>query len=162
MNRAFRDIALEYCAWVEKRQVREKVEVWLPQILAEMICVIYNISDDGRADAGANEDGFKARDHQEVTGSLPNLPFQYYREGSNLLDLESEEVEVADLYDDISDIYHDLNEGLFLYEKVSANEAERYWRQSFRYHWGDHATRALRALYLHFAKGMILRPIPRE
>lgn len=152
MNRAFRDIALEYCEWVEKGQAREKVEVWLPQILAEMICVIYSISDDGRADAGAEADGFKARDHQEVIGSLPNLPFQYYREGSNLLDLEGEAFEMADLYDDISDIYRDLSEGLFLYEKVSANEAERYWRQSFRYHWGDHATGALRTLYLHLQK----------
>ena len=40
--------------------MREDVGVWLAQILAEMIHVIYSIPDDGLADAGAGEeDGYK-------------------------------------------------------------------------------------------------------
>ena len=55
----------------------------------------------------------------------------------------------GELHDDVVDIYKDLKEGLFVHENSSPAEAERYWRQSFRYHWGEHATGALRALYWH-------------
>ena len=153
MARSFKDIATEYCAWVEKREVREDVGIWLSQILAELIFVAYSIPDDGRADAGASEeDGYKARDHQEVRTSLPELPIAYYCECLDSLDLESDEVGMRDLYDDVADIYGDLRQGLFVYEHASPSEAERYWRQSFRYHWGEHATGALRALYLHLQR----------
>ena len=37
--RSFRDIAGEYCAWVEKKVPYENVHNWLPMILAEMIYV---------------------------------------------------------------------------------------------------------------------------
>ena len=74
-----------------------------------------------------------------------------YREVFDALDLEaSDEPVIGDLYDDLADIYSDLAEGLFIYRHVSPTEAERYWRQSFRYHWGEHATGALRAFYCAF------------
>ena len=133
--------------------MREDVGVWLAQILAEMICVVYSIPDDGGADAGpSEEDGFKKRDYFEVRKALPELPFQYYREVYEATDLKSDESSLGELYDDVADIYGNLSEGLFVYENDSPSEAERYWRQSFRYHWGEHATGALRALYWHLRK----------
>ena len=151
MARPFRDIAVEYCAWVEGREVREDPGVWLSQILAEMIYLVYSIPDDGLWDAGAGEeDGYKERDYNEVRGTLPKLPFKTYREFFDSFDFEDSEIVTADLYDDVADIYGDLKEGLFVYENDSPGEAERCWRQSFRYHWGEHATGALRALYWHF------------
>lgn len=150
MSRTFKVIAEEYCAWVEKREVREDVGGWLAQILAEMICVVYSIPDDGGADAGAGEeDGYTERDYNEVRGSLPELPFQWYRESFDCMDLENEESVLGVLWDDVADIYGDLRRGLFIYNHDSPGEAERYWRQSFRYQWGEHATGALRAPYWH-------------
>lgn len=152
MSRAFNEIAEEYCAWVEKREAREDVGVWLTQILAEMIHVIYSIPDDGLWDAGAGEeDGYKKRDYNEVRGTLPKLPFQYYREVYEATDLQNDESSLGELYDDVADIYGDLRMGLFVHEHISPSEAERCWRQSFRYHWGEHATGALRALYWHLS-----------
>lgn len=150
MGRSFRDIAAEYCAWVDGRQMREDVGVWLARILAEMVHVIYSIEDDGGADAGAREeDGFKRRDYFDARTRLPALPFKSYREFFDSFDFEDSDVVVADLHDDLADIYGDLREGLFIYDHDSPTEAERYWMQSFRYHWGEHATGALRALYWH-------------
>jgi hypothetical protein len=153
MSRRFKEIAEEYCAWVEGREVREDPGVWLAQILAEMVHVIYSIPDDGLWDAGAGEeDGYEKRYYNEVRASLPKLPFQYYREVFEATDLQSDESSLGELYDDVADIYGDLKEGLFVHEHISPSEAERCWRQSFRYHWGEHATGALRALYWHFRK----------
>jgi hypothetical protein len=64
-------------------------------------------------------------------------------------DLESDESSLGELNDDVADIYSDLSQGLFVHEHYSPTRAERYWRQSFRYHWGEHATGASRALYWH-------------
>ena len=81
VNRSLHEIAAEVCAWVEKREEREDVGVWLSRILAELIQVVYSIPDDGLWDAGdCEEDNYKARDYQEVRNSLPNLPLQYYSE----------------------------------------------------------------------------------
>jgi hypothetical protein len=153
MNRSFRNVAAEYCAWVEGRTVPEDVGLWLARILAELIHVVYGTPDDGGADAGpGEEDGYKARSYNDVRGSLPKLPFQYYREVYEATDLENDESSLGELYDDIADIYGDLSKGLFVHEHHSPGRAERYWRQSFRYHWGEHATGALRALYWHLRK----------
>ena len=115
-------------------------------ILSELVHAAFSLPRDGLADAGAED--YQPRDYQQVRLALPPLPFQYYREVFDALDLESaEEVCVGDLYDDLADIYHDLSEGLFVYHHVSPAEAKRYWSQSFGYHWGEHATSALRAFY---------------
>jgi hypothetical protein len=67
MSREFREIAAEYCAWVEGRETREDVALWLAGILGELIHAVYKIPDDGFADAGAEEgDGYKARAYQDV------------------------------------------------------------------------------------------------
>jgi hypothetical protein len=110
--RSFREIATEYCAWVEQSAIPQNVANWLSGILAELIHAVFALPDDGLSDLTA--EGFKAK---------------------------------GDLNDDVADIYRDLAEGLFIAHYVSWNEAERYWRHSFRYHWGAHATSALRALY---------------
>lgn len=144
--RSLKEVASEYCSWVERPSVRPDLNEWLPRILAELIHSALCISDDGLADAGA--EGFQGPDYKQVVAALPTLPFQYYREVFDALDLQAtDEPVIGDLYDDLADIYCDLSEGLFVYEHVSAAEAERYWRQSFRYHWGEHATGALRAFY---------------
>ena len=144
--RPFHDIAADYCSWVERSAERPNLAEWLPRILAELLHAAFSLPDDGLADAGAED--FQKRDYQQIRAELPSLPLQYYREVFDSLDLESAaEPVVGDLYDDLADIYGDLSEGLFIHQHGSPTEAERYWSQSFRYHWGEHATGALRALY---------------
>ncbi|WP_100488345.1 DUF5063 domain-containing protein [Sporolactobacillus pectinivorans] len=51
------------------------------------------------------------------------------------------------LTDDISDIYHDLKEGISLYEQKKYKEAVWHWKFNFEMHWGAHAIDAMRALH---------------
>lgn len=144
--RSLNEIASDFCSWVERPTEHPNAAEWLPRILAELIHAALCLPDDGLADAGA--EGFERADYKQVRAALPPLPFQYYREVFDALDLQAtDEPVTGDLYDDLADIYRDLFEGLFIYRHVSPAEAERFWSQSFRYHWGEHATRALRALY---------------
>jgi hypothetical protein len=58
-----------------------------------------------------------------------------------------EEPVQGSLTDDVSDIYHDLREGIALYEEKKYNEAVWSWRFNFETHWGSHAIDAARALH---------------
>lgn len=144
--RCFREVTDDFCSWVEGKPVERDIREWLPQILAELVFVVFTLPDDCSADVTAPE-GYTGRVYQEVRRGLSGLPLRNYLEVFDAIDLDKKETVVGDLYDDVADIYRDLAEGLFIYEHVSATEGERYWRQSFRYHWGEHATSALRALY---------------
>ena len=144
--RTLNEVALEFCSLIEQTGIKEQTfSDRLSRILAELVYAVLRIPDDGLADAGA--ENYERRDYDEIRAALPQLPFQHYREIFDAFDWEDDEPVVGDLYDDLADIYRDLSEGLFIHQHVSNTEAERYWRQSFRYHWGEHATSALRALY---------------
>ena len=57
---------------------------------------------------------------------------------------------VGSLSDDMGDIYEDLMRGLRVFDGKRATrqtDAAWVWRESFYFHWGEHATSALRALY---------------
>lgn len=61
-------------------------------------------------------------------------------------DDENELARVTMLWDDLSDIYRDLKEGLDLFAK-NASDAQsaaiEKWRFGYEYHWGRHLMRAL-------------------
>jgi hypothetical protein len=76
------------------------------------------------------------------------LPFQYYWEVFTPTKIESERDPVCgDLFDDFMDIYGDLIQGLWLYERGHIEAAVFSWRQMFGIHWGRHAVGALNALH---------------
>ncbi len=56
----------------------------------------------------------------------------------------------SSLSDDIADIYRDLKRGLALWEANGGGKlggAAWYWREHFRFHWGEHALDALRRIH---------------
>ncbi|MCL1632795.1 DUF5063 domain-containing protein [Sporolactobacillus sp. CPB3-1] len=80
--------------------------------------------------------------------SYPNLNIgknDYYWEVFDAYQLD--EPIHASLTDDISDIYHDLQEGILLYNKGKTEGALGTWKFSFETHWGRHAIDATRALH---------------
>lgn len=154
MKRIFKDVAKEYCDWVESGNSKEDVARWLVITLSEMIHLVVKIDDDGNDDAGSDE--FQNRDYFEVRRSFPELPFHGYFESSDCFEREKNKVLPGELLDDLVDIYQDLTHGLYVHEHIAPTEAKRYWRQSYRYHWGQHATSALRALY-YYEKDSVYR-----
>ena len=147
MMRAFYEIASDYCDWIERSVKCENVAEWLPGILADLIHAAFCLAEDDSPDVGAGD--FKVRECNREAARLPSLPFQHYHEVFNAFDLDSEPV-TAGLDDDLYDIYGDLAKGFKIARQVSPAEAKRYWSQSFRIHWGEHATGALRALYCFY------------
>ncbi len=61
-------------------------------------------------------------------------------------------VPVADLADDIADVFRDLSEGLSLYTGGHLAEAEWAMRHSYDTHWGEHAREACKVLSLWLGK----------
>lgn len=61
--------------------------------------------------------------------------------------LEETEPVFNSLADDVADIYHDLKNGLSVYEAQYIVEAVWYWRFHFQVHWGQHLVRAQRAIH---------------
>lgn len=55
---------------------------------------------------------------------------------------------VGDLADDLWDIYTELQAGLALWDQGRRENAIWEWRFGFEMHWGEHATGAMRALYM--------------
>ena len=60
--------------------------------------------------------------------------------------IESEKPVVGDLYDDLADIYGDLWEGIQALKAGEKTEALSLWVTSYFFHWGHHASAALKAL----------------
>jgi hypothetical protein len=76
------------------------------------------------------------------------LPLQYYWEIFAPSDLKGDKEPVCgDLFDDFLDIYADLTDGLWLYDRQHFEMAVFTWRLMFGVHWGRHAVSAMHALH---------------
>ena len=73
---------------------------------------------------------------------------QFYRTISDPLELDTESSGVGFLADDFTDIYRDVHDGLAKWRRGESGEALWEWRFNFENHWGEHLTRALRALHI--------------
>jgi hypothetical protein len=59
-----------------------------------------------------------------------------------------EEPVMGSLADDVADIHQDLADGLLKWRRGDEDGALWAWRFHFTFHWGEHATSALRALHV--------------
>jgi hypothetical protein len=72
---------------------------------------------------------------------------EYYVEMFAPYELQGQEPVIGSLADDLADIYSDLSRGLGAWDAGNVHSAVWEWRFHFDYHWGEHATGALRALH---------------
>jgi hypothetical protein len=84
-----------------------------------------------------------------LAANLRPLPFQYYWEVFTPTDMDDVDQEpvCGDLFDDFLDIYGDVAEGLWLYDRKHIEAAVFSWSQMFSVHWGRHVVSALHALH---------------
>ncbi|AVP99241.1 hypothetical protein C7S18_19650 [Ahniella affigens] len=78
------------------------------------------------------------------------LPIGYYGIVFDPLEVPPEQPVIGDVCDDLQDIYRDVADGLRHYDHGRIAAAFWEWTFSFRTHWGDHATGALRALHAYW------------
>ena len=101
----------------------------------------------------SNEDQFvevkTGSDDRGLSDRLRTLPINYYWK---VFDVFAEEEPVGcSLLDDLGDIYADLKEGLYFFEKGNETEAIWRWRLGYFTNWGRHLSGAQTALHQYFA-----------
>lgn len=148
----FASAAEEFCAWCE---LEGKEEVAGARTALRYLTQLYSMALDLRMPPDANFDldgeGSDDKTWKSVFNRSATLPFGYYSEVFNPLEVPSEAPVVGDLGDDLADIHRDLTSGLSLYRDGHVQEAEWEWRFHFQAHWGRHAASAIRALHCWFA-----------
>ena len=143
---AFAEIARRYCSWAEGPfgEPREEMRA-ARKLLAELHLTALNLPDLGPGED--TENAISADDWKTVCGRFQKLPVNGYWDVFN--PLEEEAPVFNALWDDLSDIYRDLKEGLMLYNRGRVVEAAWGWRFSFEVHWGAHLTGAQRAIHAY-------------
>ena len=148
----FTRLSREYCDWCESRRSggERQLHYEATRHLARLYAAAIELPDVelGEEDEAPDchvPDDLSAR----VLKSFADLPFQYYREIFDPDADKDEDAVVGDLADDLTDIYIDLKRGLMILETGTETAAVFDWRCSFGFHWGRHATSALRALHCY-------------
>ncbi len=149
----FVGIATKYCQFIEKRDNKTKIQLLQEAlIILPQLCLcgmtlpdIKKLSEYESPEISHEQwnDLFKSL-HHKLKG------WDYYKEMFDPYKRRDKKPVYASLSDDLSDIYRDLKPGLQDWEKTTANERLDiiwHWKCGFENHWGDHATRAFRALY---------------
>lgn len=136
--------AEHYCAWAEHapKSADGEVETAIRLLLDLMTRVIELPASD------PDDEDDERPTHAEwnaVFRRFATLPFQYYAT-SDPWDMEDKSVGVGDLHDDLADVWRDVRHGLNAYKAGRIDSASWQWSFSFRSHWGEHATEALRVL----------------
>lgn len=97
----------------------------------------------------STEDELSNNDYRKIHKRFSSLPFQYYWEVFHPVADAAEQPVAGDLCDDLADIYRDLKDGLMIFDRGNDPLAVFQWAPSFGFHWGRHATGALRALHCY-------------
>lgn len=149
----FYNAAKRYCRWAEADPSDEKMEALTARsLLAELYVRALGLPDaydyaDSMNEATEDEDA-KARYEvwQQRFRRFGALPFNYYSVCAAPFVVPTDETSLADLADDLADIYGDLKDGINYYEAGSIPNAVWEWQFNFTSHWGEHLTSALNAL----------------
>ncbi len=98
-------------------------------------------------DESTEEERVDKEEWSEAFKATRRLPFDQYAEVFDPLIFPPEAPVIGSLADDLADIYRDVVSGLRAYEQGNVAEAIWQWRFGLQFHWGAHATGAIRALH---------------
>ena len=124
------------------------------QLLLELMICIPAL--EGFRYSGKEDSDFPTRGHDGWMLDLArfaDLPFQYYRVVFDPHDPEAtDEPVMGDLHDDLADIYADLWHGHHEVRVGDFEKAVAIWVDSYFFHWGRHASSAVRAIDTYYGE----------
>lgn len=141
-------MAAEYCSLIERRRRRSTrallraVHRLLPRLYAEALCLKPDRDSEPAEGRRMSHDGWWKL-YKSLQAQLGF--FGFYREVFDPFARQEEPI-LADLADDLADIYRDLKGGLTLWANGHRGAAVERWAEDFRIHWSEHASGAIRAL----------------
>lgn len=148
----FASVAAEFCQWAEGRpedpvaefETAHRLTARLYHLGLSLPSGIESTTGDIPSQRRSDEES------QAMYERFASLPFDYYKtvdEPHDLEELEAVVPPLAQLGDDMRDIYFDLRVGLDLFERGARIDAAWTWKFGFESHWGEHAASALNALH---------------
>ena len=143
----FAQIATGFCSWCEGPSLGpdpiKTASSWLCQLHEAALSLeewegeeesVPDVPPDQMANAAKNLGYFANWYYRKVFDPDPKL-------------IEPEEPVVAEIRDDLQDIFRDVKSGLIAYELGYPQEAAWRWAFSHQSHWGRHAVSAISALH---------------
>ncbi len=144
----FARAAREFCAWAEAAPADVSVEVDRARgALAELYRSALSLPREYPDGDDPDDVDIAQDDWQRVYERFGALPLGYYSVCLDPHEVPTEAIGVADLADDLADIWRDLKEGLCYFDAGQQSYAAWHWRWHFDSHWGKHAASALFALH---------------
>ncbi len=140
----FAEVAKRFCETMETPPTSPAANLrQLQVLLAELHLAALRLPDLSSDESAPelNSDGSKIAD-----GRL-SLPCDFYWDVFEPLAADPESPVGNSTADDLSDIYDNVKLGLLHWEQGFPQEACWQWRFLFHFHWGEHLTGFLRALY---------------
>ena len=145
----FAEVVRRYCSWAESPSDEPRREMLTARkLLAELHLAVLSLPDLGPGEGGIDVLFFDK--WESVCRHFRNLPVNEYWDVFD--PLEEAPPILNTLFDDLSDIYRDLKEGLLLYDRGQIAEAAWEWRFKFNAHWGAHLAGAQRALHSYLSR----------
>ena len=146
---SFADIARRYCEWAEGSPLGPGEDLLTARhLLAELHVAAIDLPENSPDTEGADDRTLPKQWHA-VCKRFSNLPIGGYWDVFDPLKNDSPVFNT--LWDDLTDIYRDLKEGLILFDSGEIDEALWEWRFNFQIHWGQHLTCAQRAIHSYFS-----------
>jgi len=129
--------ATEFCSWLkELNQINEdNAPVLLVKIMA-----LYNASAELSYPEAITDSVVPYKRERLMLSCNKDLYWEVYDP------FILEEAVCGNVIDDLSDIYNDILQGIYLYECGLTEEAAWFWKWNFENHWKYHATDVMRAL----------------
>jgi hypothetical protein len=141
----FSTAAQRYCAWLEATPGAAAQEHFNAiRLIAELYAAALSLP--GTEPTSETAPSLSQEQRNSIRHRLKSFPFQYYWEVFEPIADAPHNAVCADITDDLAGIYFDVKEGLLAYP-TDEQGAVWYWTISFGFHWGRHATSALRALH---------------
>jgi hypothetical protein len=148
----FIDAVNEYCAWAESPPRTPDIEARTAlRLLVQLYGQALELNPPDEVDYDLDGADLSQEVWSSIFSRFGSLPLNHYGVVFDPCKIPAEKPVVGDLADDLADIYRDLYSGLSLERAGNHAEALHDWQLSFRNHWGDHASSAIRALHTWFA-----------
>ncbi len=141
-------VVRQYGAWLETLQSkpREQFALEASTLLAKLIALGLELPD-AEPDTAAATETASERDIQASCAALLGEWDSYASE----LDPDRRSPAMGLISVDLAEIYAELTGSLSVFDGGRRDDAVWDWRFGLRYHWGQHATSALRALLWRLA-----------
>ncbi len=143
---SFAQVASDYCSWCRSTPGEEEAEARTALLLLSRLQAgVLELEDPGRIEG--IEGGACSQEDWEAVMRRSSIPIGHYWTFTDPSDLEVSDPVCGILADDIADIYRDLSEGLWLYDRGHFDDAQFHFMSLYWGHWGRHVSDAIRVLH---------------